>query len=179
VGVSTLWERLDDALLAAFEAAMGVPGDYDPEADPPDVADPLWVQVFEAGDTWSPDKGPFPALLLICNQMEIDPGQHGSPIGAVEAEYSYMALAVAEAATYAGGRTDAQTLLYRMRQALHNWPAIINAAHTSGAAETPESIRLTRGRIEMRGRQGSNRGRWLAIAIVQFSVAATETEETT
>ena len=174
MATSTLWERLDEALIDAFEAEMGTPDDYDPDTDTPD---PLWVQVFEAGDTWNPDKGPFPALLLICNQMDIDPGQHGAPVGAVDAGYSYMALTVAEADTYADGRSAAQMLLYRMRQTLHGWPAILSAAHEPGAAEIPQALSLTRARIEMRGRQGSNRGRWLAIAVVQFSVDATETQE--
>ncbi len=178
--MSTLWERLDAALLGEFEDIMGQPAGYDPEDDPPvPTFDPLWVQTFEAGDTWNPDKGPFPALLLLGNRMDIDPGQHGSPVGAVDATYDYMAIAVAESTTYASGRTDAQTLLYRMRQTLQRWPLILQAAHTSGSKETPQQLGLNRAHIELRGRQGSNRGRWLAIAVVQFSVEATETGDLT
>ena len=81
--MSTLWERLDEALLDEFAAVMGVPDSYDPEDEvPTPTFDPLWVQAFEAGDTWSPDRGPFPALLLLGNHMNIDPGQHGAPVGA-------------------------------------------------------------------------------------------------
>lgn len=175
MAAGTLWERLDDAILDEFETVMGVPSTYDPEDEPPvPTFDPLWVQVFTVGDTWDPDKGPYPALLLISNQMEIDPGQHGSPVGAVEASYDYMAIAVAEAASYSAGRTSAQALLYRMRQTMQRWPLILQAAHTSGAREFPQQLTLRRARIELRGRQGSNRGRWLAIAVVQFSVEATE-----
>jgi hypothetical protein len=173
--VDTLWQRLDEALLEEFEDVMGVPAEYDPEDEPPTPTfDPLWVQAFAVGDTWDPDKGPFPALLLLSNQMDIDPGQHGSPVGAVDALYDYMAIAVAESATYAGGRNDAQALLYRMRQTLQRWPIILSAAFDAGSREIPQQLALRRARIEMRGRQGSNRGRWLAIAVVQFSVEATE-----
>lgn len=173
--MSTLWERLDEALLDEFAAVMGVPDSYDPEDEvPTPTFDPLWVQAFEAGDTWSPDRGPFPALLLLGNQMNIDPGQHGAPVGAVDATYDYIAIAVAESTTYAGGRTDAQALLYRMRQTLQRWPIILNAAYEAGSREIPQQLGLNRAHIEMRGRQGSNRGRWLAIAVVQFSVEATE-----
>lgn len=168
---ATLWERLDEALIDAFTAEMGVPGDYDPETDTPD---PLWVEAFETGDTWNPDKGPFPALLLLSDSADIDPGQHGAPVGAVELSYPYMVVAVAELTTYAAARSAAQTMGFRIRQTLSKWPAILAAAHVSGTQETPQVLMLRRARIEVRGRQGSNRGRYLGIAVVQFSVDATE-----
>ncbi len=173
---ATLWERLDDALLDAFEAEMGTPDDYDPDTDTPD---PLWVQEFEAGDTWNPDRGPFPALLLLSDTADIDPGQHGAPVGAVELSYAYTVVAVAELSTYATARAAAQTLLYRIRQTLSQWPAILTAAHVAGTQETPQQLSMRRARMEVRGRQGSNRGRYLGIAVVQFSVDATERGDST
>lgn len=169
---ATLWERLDDALIAAYTAAMGTPGDFDPEGE--EAADPLWVQVFAVGDTWNPDAGPFPALLLISNNADIDPGQHGAPIGATETTYRYMAVAVAEATSHGAARTAAQTLLYRMRKALQGWPATLAASYQAGSGETADTLSVGAMRIEVRGRQGPNRGRFLGIAVQQFSVEATE-----
>ena len=51
---------------------------FDKNTMPQDEANAIILQLCgilsEAGETWNPDKGPFPALLLLGNRVDIDPG---------------------------------------------------------------------------------------------------------
>ena len=156
----SLWEALDGAIEAGLAAAMGEESDYTE----------LQIQSIEIGDTWDPDHMAKPGILIVSNDADLGTGPHGAGPHALAA-YDYMIVAVAEEASYREAKASAQALHGRLITALCNWPAILGQA--MGAIDTGEQaerLRFDRSRIEIRGRQGATRGKYLGIAVVAVQI---------
>lgn len=162
MSAGSLWEALDAALIAAFDAGMGEDSSYEE----------LQIVAAEVGDTWEPDASAKPALLLISNAATLSQTTHGA--GApIDAALAYMAVAYAEAGTHSEAKIAAQTLHARMLDVLRTWPAIVAAAHAEAPSGQAYRMRLQRSLLEVRGRQGANRGRRLGIAVIRFDIDTT------
>ena len=77
--MTSLWQRLDEAYLAAFVAAMGEAGGYTD----------LQIISAEIADTWKPET-PCPQLIVVSDEGT---GEHAGHAGA-------SAIRVAETLTY-------------------------------------------------------------------------------
>jgi hypothetical protein len=167
--MKSLWERLDAAFAAAFLASMGEEGEYTTDV----------LAAVSVNETWEPDKGPYPRLILwsIIARPTVTTGGGGRT--RAEVSYPYMAVALCQGSSYAETRATAQTLWQRMIETLGGWGAILAAAQGAEPTSTERASRLTfeRGQggsgIEIRGRQGSNQGVWRGLAIVAFTVDTT------
>jgi hypothetical protein len=156
----SLWQALDTAILAAFTTQMGAASSYTTNK----------LAQLEIGDVWAPDTWTFPALLLVSNDAGLSSGPHGA-----NATYHYMAVMVLSAATHALAKQGAQELFRRGIDVIRTWPAILaaaNAAITTGT-EHPQRLLWGDSRIEIRGRQGANKGLYLGIAVISFRVETT------
>ena len=146
MSAGSLWEALDDALIAAF---MGDAG--------------LALQAAEVGDTWKPDGTAKPALLLVSNNAEQTQTQHGAG-SPVDGRLEYMAVAYAEAGSHRDAKRQAQAMQRRIIAILRNWPAIIREAQQAAPeGEAAGRLSFDRTRIEIRGRQGATKaGTWVS-----------------
>ena len=167
----SLWTRLDAALLAALDAAMGTAGAY---AD-------LQLAAVEVGETWPPDSATMPRALLLSNRASLTPLGHGGKNNIRwEQTLRYTALVVTTASGYAQARADAQALHWRLCLVLATWPAILKAAMDAEPSSTERATLLTvvsgnNTGIEIRGRQGSqtNTAKTWAIAGAEFTIQTT------
>ncbi len=156
------WQRLDAALIDAFEADMA---DIDDDA--------LSLETIQIGDTWTPDTWTLPALLLVSNDANQVSAQHGGGgYSHVQITYSYYAVAVAQATTHNAAKQAAQELLRRMLDVIRQWGDILQAARAAGPTDPEIPIRVTLGRslLQIRGRQGSSAGKWYGIASMEFEI---------
>lgn len=156
------WQRLDAALIEAFDADM---------ADLED--DALSLETIQIGDTWTPDTWTLPALLLVSNDAEQVSAQHGGGgYSHVQITYSYYAVAVAQSTTHNAAKQAAQELNRRMLDVLRQWGDILQAAREDGPTDPEIPIRLLLGRslLQVRGRQGASAGKWYGIASIEFEI---------
>lgn len=157
----SLWEALDEATANHLMAEMGPTGDY------PDHQ----ITAVEVGDTWNPDAGPRPAILIVSNDADLSSAGHGQGGPHVGATYEYMVVAYTEAESYASAKRAAQTLHGRLIAAVRQWPPILAAAQAATTTgEHADRVRFDRSRIEVRGRQGATRGRYYGIAVLRYEV---------
>ena len=162
----SLWGRLDDAFAAAFRAAMGVGGAYAA----------LSLREVAVNETWNPDRGDFPRLILYSTSARIGASEHGGGgVRRLDVAYPYLAVAVTTATSYDTARDDAQELFERTLSVLAQSGAILAAAMAADPASTARAVRVTFERggasgIEVRGREGPNGGRFLGIAITAWTV---------
>ena len=162
---ASLWQRLDDAYLAAILAQMGQSSDYTD----------LQLQTGAVAATWSPDAHPLPAVIVVSDEADEQHGGHqGQSAIRLAVTYRYYAVCVAEAPTYADAKAAAQELRRRLLSALQTWPAILAtaAAAGSGSTETPIRQLWDRSWLDIRGRQSGGAGRHYAIAVVAWRVEA-------
>jgi len=163
--MSSLWERLDAAFAEAFESAMG-----------PDGAEDMPLLEVQVSETWNPDAGPFPRLILYSTTSRIRQSEHGGGgVQRLDVDYPYLAVAIAQAGSYAEARAAAQTLFGRMLRVLQAPKPILAAAMAADPDSTEEARRVLLDRsgasgIEIRGRQGGNGGLWRGIAITAWVV---------
>ena len=163
----SLWERLDTALAAAFTAAMGEDGSYTTDV----------LAAVSVSETWDPDKGPFPRLILWSVVARPEIGSHGGG-GQIHVTTTipYMAVALCQGSSYAAARATTQTLFSRLIAVLRGGAAILATAQAADPTSPERAVRLTFDRglggsgIEIRGRQGSNNGIWRGLAVVAFSI---------
>lgn len=156
-----LWQTLDEAIQAAIIAQMGAASAYA-------LTSPIVACTI--GDEWDPDKWTFPAALIISNTATHETAAAGMPEH-VDTRIEYAIIVVDDTATQAEAKPAALEQQRRIVALLRSWPAILAAA--SAAAGTGEQARRLiwrRTAIQIRGRQGANRGRYLAIAVVYFSI---------
>lgn len=163
--MTSLWQRLDDAYLAAFVAAMGEGSSY---AD-------LKVITAEIAPAWNPNRHPTPALILV---SEEGTGEHNGHTGAaairVAETLSYYAGAVAEATSYRTAKANAQELHRRLRAVLATWPNILAAANAAASTgEAPIRQKWNRHWIEVRGGQAGDHGKHYGIAVIAWTVEIT------
>lgn len=160
----SLWARLDAAFAAAFRAQMGATADY------------LRLRDVAVSETWNPDKGPFPRLILYSTTARIGASEHGGGgVRRLEVLYPYIAVAIAQADSYDAARDDAQALFGRMLGVLAGGGAILQTAMAADPTSTDEARRIMHERsgasgIEIRGREGGNAGLWRGIAIIAWGV---------
>lgn len=127
----SLWQALDDATLAAFDAQMGATSTYATHK----------LATLEIGDTWTPDKWTLPALLLISNDANMSSGPHGGGSPHATATYAYMAVLVVSGASHNAAKQAAQELFRRAVDVLRTWPAILAAARSViSSAEHPQRL---------------------------------------
>ena len=159
---ASLWQALDDAILAAFDAQMGQLSAYTTHQ----------LTQLEIGDTWTPDTWTLPALLLVSNDAGLSSGPHGGGAPHATATYTYMAVLVVSAATHAAAKQAAQELFKRGIAVLRTWPTILDSARAQivAGSEHPQRLLWNDSRIEIRGRQGTNRGQSLGIAVIGFRI---------
>lgn len=162
--MTSLWDRLDDAYLAAFSAAMGRGGSYTD----------LQIMSAEIADTWKPETI-SPQLILVSDEGS---GEHVGHAGAsairVAETITYYAVAVAPADSYRDAKRSAQELLRRMRNVLQGWPDILAAANAAGSTgETPIRQKWGRFWIQIRGRQSGDKGKHYGIAVHTWTVEIT------
>lgn len=165
--MSSLWERLDLAFVAAFNGDMGMAGVY---------SDELTLQEAVVNEVWDPDKGPWPRLILYSITADVGASEHGGGgVKRLDVAYPYLAVAVTTAGSYRAARADAQTLFDRMLAVLAKSGPILRAAMAADPNSTAQAVRVTFRRggasgIEVRGRQGPNGGRFLGVAIAAWTV---------
>lgn len=161
----SLWQRIDTALAAAFLAAMGEDGTYTTDV----------LAAVELTETWAPDKGPFPRLIVWSTVAETAiEGHGGAGKTHVKTVIPYFAVSIVDAASYTAARASAQTLHQRVIDVLRSGAAILATAQAADPNSAERAVRLTFDRgssgIEIRGRQGPNQGIWRGLAIVAFQV---------
>lgn len=157
----SLWQALDDAILAAFDASMGEQSAYATHQ----------LATLEIGDTWTPDLWTLPKLLLVSNSANLSSGAHGGGAPHVTATYSYIAVLITTGATHSAAKQAAQELFRRAADVLRTWPAILaNARSAISTQEHPQRLLWDDSRIEIRGRQGANAGQYLGIAVIAFRI---------
>jgi len=166
--MTALWQRLDDAYLAAFLTAMGKRSAYTT----------LQIVQGQIGDTWHPDDPDWkqPGLLLISDDAEQEHSGHaGASAIRVAATYRYHVVATAEATTYLAAKRAGQTLHQRLIAVLQSWPAILAAAAAAdpGSTETPIRQKFDRSWIQIRGRQATKTSKYYAVAVVSWTTEAT------
>jgi len=132
--VSSLWERLDAAFAAAFGAQMGEEGAYSD----------LWLAEVQVNETWNPNAGPWPRLILYSTTSRIGQSEHGGGgVMRLDVGYPYLAVAVGPAArTYAEARVIAQTLFGRMLHVLKTPGPILAAATEADPQSTERAVRV-------------------------------------
>lgn len=164
--MSSLWTRLDSAFAAAFRLGMG----------PASAHTRLALLDVSVNETWDPDRGDNPRLILYSTSARLAQVEHGGGgVQRFDVTYPYMAVAVTQAATYAAARADAQELFGRMVHVLSGGGAILAAAMAADPTSTDEARRILPERngasgIEVRGRQGANAGVHRGVAILAWSV---------
>lgn len=163
--MTSLWQRLDDAYLAAFVAAMGEGSSY---VD-------LKIITAEIAPAWNPSRHPLPALILVSDEGT---GEHNGHTGAaairVAETLSYYAVAVAEATSYRTAKANAQELHRRLRAVLATWPNILAAANAAASTgEAPIRQKWNRHWIEVRGGQAGDHGKHYGIAVIAWTVEIT------
>lgn len=163
----SLWARLDAAFAAAFAAAMGEDGSYAT----------LRLQEVAVNETWNPDRGDFPRMILYSTSARVGASEHGGGgTRRLDVAYPYLAVAVCTGTTYSDARTGAQELFGRMLAVLAQSSPILAAAMTADPASGERAVRVVFERgagasgIEVRGRQGANGGRYLGIALTAWVV---------
>jgi hypothetical protein len=162
----SLWERLDSAFAAAFAGEMGIGGAYTS----------LTLRDVQVNETWNPDREPWPRLILYSTSARVGESEHGGGgVRRLDVTYPYLAVAIATGDSYATARADAQELFERMLAVLAKGGPILAAAMAAAPTSSAQAtrIRFERGGasgIEVRGRQGSNGGRHLGVAIVAWTV---------
>lgn len=165
--MSSLWARLDAAFAAAFSDAMGIGGSYAT----------LPLQEVAVNETWNPDRGDFPRMILYSTSARVGASEHGGGgTRRLDVAYPYLAVAVCAGATYSAARADAQELFGRMLAVLARNAPILAAAMDADPASAERAVRVVFERgagasgIEVRGRQGANGGRYLGIALTAWVV---------
>lgn len=165
--MTSLWRRLDLAFAAAFRGAMGYGGPYTS----------LTLADVQVNEVWNPDAGEFPRLILYSTTARISRSEHGGGgVQRLDVTYPYMAVAITAAGSYDAARADAQELFGRMLSVLASPGPILQAAVAADPTSTEQAVRVLYERgagatgIEVRGRNGSNGGRWLGIAVLAWSV---------
>ena len=162
--MTSLWERLDDAYLAAFVAAMSRSGDYTD----------LQIVTAEIADTWKPETI-SPQLIIVSDEGS---GEHAGHAGAsairVAETITYYAVAVAVADSQREAKRAAQELRRRMRSVLQGWPDILSSAAAAGSTgETPIRQKWGKFWIQVRGRQSGDKGKHYGIAVHTWTVEIT------
>lgn len=165
--MSSLWARLDAAFAAAFLGEMGTGGTY-PTLRLRDVA---------VNEQWNPDGGSYPRMILYSTVARVTQSEHGGGgMARLDLAYPYLAVGITSAETYEYARADAQELFSRMVQVLAQAGPILAAAKAAdpASAEQARRVLFERGQgaagIEIRARHGSERGPWVGLAIVAWTV---------
>lgn len=132
-GVS-LWQRLDETILAALRTAMSAGGDYET----------LLLRYSELGEIWQPEEWKKPALIVYSRDVRMLAEEHGGNAGDTHAtaRYGYVALCVADGDSYAEARAAAQELRRRMVIVLRQWPALLTTATALDPADEEQARRL-------------------------------------
>ena len=160
----TLWPVLDAAFVALIDSEMGAGSGY---AD-------LKLAGVEIFETWDPDTGPYPRVLILSDLATVGPGGHGGGQPHLDQVYTYRLVAIVQAATYSVARSNAQVLLARLRDAVRtNYAAILGTAADN--TETPQNINWSRSRIETRGRNkpGATVGLFFGISELTIAIEST------
>lgn len=161
----SLWQRLDQTILAALRTAMSAGGDYET----------LLLRYSELGEIWQPEEWKKPALIVYSRDVRMFAEEHGGSAGSTHttAHYGYVALCVADGDSYAEARGAAQELLRRVTLVMRGWPGLITTATTLDPTDEEQARRLLwRGatmRVEPRTSRTSrnDRSHW-AVASLAF-----------
>lgn len=163
----SFWARMDSALLAALQSALGSSGSYQT----------LILRYSEIGEQWQPDKWTKPALIVYSRDVRQSSEEHGGNAGATHAvsRYAYAVTCVVENDSYAATRQDAQTMQSRITLALREWPAILAVATAADASDQEQGRRLrwqaTTLRVEPRtSRTNSGAGTHWGVVSVLFEI---------
>lgn len=161
----SLWEALDDTLIAAVEAQLGAAGSY------PD----LHVVAVAVDDTYDTDKADnLPGVLITSNRSEIAPEGHGAGDPHVSVRYQYVIAAFAVGTGHRDARIAAQTLHARLIVLLRGWRAIIRDAQAATtSAEQAHQLRIRGSFVEVRARRDGARNKHIGAAYVRFDIETT------
>lgn len=160
----SLWEALDDTLIAAFVAAMGEDSAYTD----------LQIVGVEVGAVFDDENTTMPAMLITSARSEINPESHGAGDPHVGIRYQYMASAFVQDTGYRRAKIAAQTLHGRMIATLRGWRNIIRDAQAAtDSSEQAHQLRIRGSFIEVRARQDSNDAEHVGAAYVRFDIDTT------
>ncbi len=160
----SLWEALDDALIATFVAQMG---EASAHAD-------LQITGAEVGAAFDDEHTPMPAVLITSVRSEIAPESHGGGDPHVGIRYQYVASAFVVDTGYRAAKIAAQTLHARMIATLRGWRAIIRDAQAATTTdETAHQLRIRGSFIEIHARQDNDAADHIGAAYVRFDIDTT------
>lgn len=156
-----LWADIDAYLIAAVTADMGAASAYAT----------LKIAGVEVGEIVNPEQKTLPFVLIRGYEAsEGDDYAHGDGVIHLDnMRYPYEIFAFAVSATAAQAKIDAQELRRRLREMMRSRHALDGIAPASDG-ETVIQTNMTGGGVQVRGMAGSNRGAYLAAALLELEV---------
>ena len=159
-----LWAEIDAYLIDAVTTDMGTGGLYGT----------LEIATVKTGEAAAVNPDHYTLPLVVIDGYEMDPGDnypHADGLIHLDGiRYPYLLLAYTTATSDTQAKADGQELLRRFRELLRSHYAL--GGLTASDGEKVDETWIGKGGVAVRGRAGTNTGKYMAIAGLELEVLA-------